>query len=91
MNHLIEQLLKDYRHHMQALDSFGSLAIEVYIAYLLEKVIEHFHEAIAKFLIYIIPNVLVTTRKVTALVLQSAKMLMEKVRILLDLISAAGK
>lgn len=52
MNHLIEQLVKDYRHHMQALESFGTLAIEVYIAYLLERVIERFHETIAKLLFW---------------------------------------
>lgn len=49
MNHLIEQLVKDFRHHQHALDSFGRLAVEVYAAYLLEKVIEHFHEKIGCF------------------------------------------
>ncbi|MBF0506338.1 MAG: hypothetical protein HQL09_05830 [Nitrospirae bacterium] len=48
MNHMIEQLVKDFRHHQQALESFGSLAVEVYIAYLLEKVIDHFHEKIGR-------------------------------------------
>ncbi len=49
VNHLIEQLVKDFRHHQQALESFGSLGVEVYMAYLLEKVIEHFHEKIGRF------------------------------------------
>jgi hypothetical protein len=76
MNHLIEQLVKDYRHHMQALESFGSLAIEVYVAYLLEKAIERFHETIGKFLR--IPDALAATKKMRVMLLQSAKKLWGK-------------
>ena len=65
MNHLIEQLVKDYRHHMHALESFGSLAMEVYIAYLLEKVAEHFHETIGKFSeLHVVPRVTAPIKRI---------------------------
>ncbi len=95
MNHLIEQLVKDFRNHHQELASFAALAIEVYIAYLLEKLIERFHEAIAKILRLISGKIkegwevttkdvitcgLATIRKMSTTLLQTAKGLRGKLQ-----------
>lgn len=48
MNYLMEHVVKVYQH--ETLRNFGRIAVEVYIAYLLERLIEHFHEAIWKLL-----------------------------------------
>lgn len=48
MNPLIEHLVKDFRYHQEELKGFLALAAEVYVAYLLERLIERFHEAIAR-------------------------------------------
>ena len=44
MNYLIEHIVKECQQHREALGNVGKIALEVYIAYLLERLIDHFHE-----------------------------------------------
>ena len=42
----VERVVEHVLSHQQELSNFGRIAVEVYIAYILERVIEHFHAAI---------------------------------------------
>ena len=42
----VERIVEHVLRHREELSNFGRLAVEVYIAYILERVIEHFHTAI---------------------------------------------
>lgn len=50
MNYLIERIVKEYHYHHETLGSFCRITLEVYFAYLFERLIEHFHETIWKLL-----------------------------------------
>src|SRR5208283_2139230 len=42
----VERIVEHVLRHRAELSNFGRIAVEVYIAYILERVIEHFHSAI---------------------------------------------
>ena len=88
MNHIIEHLVKEYHHNQDALTNFGKFAVEVYIAYLLERLMENFHDAFGKCLAKarekvlegwsvligeLIPNVRATIKRMSVKLLQAVR------------------
>ncbi len=90
----VERIVEHVLRHREELSNFGRIAVEVYIAYILERVIEHFHAAIGSCLGYlrekvsedwehvtekVLPGILERINKALATQLQTAKALWEKV------------
>lgn len=89
----VERVVGHLLSHHEELSNFGRLAVEVYIAYLLERVIEHFHVAIGRCFGYlrekvsegckhltneVLPRILEKTKKASASLLPTAKSMWEK-------------
>ncbi|MGO9014258.1 MAG: hypothetical protein ACLQF0_04690 [Dissulfurispiraceae bacterium] len=90
----VERVVGHILSHHEELSNFGRLAVEVYIAYILERVIEHFHVAIGRCFGYlrerisegwvyvcddILPGILEKIQKALATLSRTAKYLREKV------------
>ncbi len=90
----VERVVQQVLSHQEELSNFGRLAAEVYIAYILERVIEHFHTVIGVCLGRlaakvkeeweavageVLPDILEKIKKLLGTVLQTAKSLREKV------------
>ncbi len=90
----VERVVGHILSHHEELSSFGRLAVEVYIAYVLERVIEHFHVAIGRCLGYfrgkvnegwvyvsdeVLPGMLEKIKRAMATLLWTVKSLREKV------------
>src|SRR5208283_1114655 len=90
----VERVVGHILSHHEELSNFGRLAVEVYIAYILERVIEHFHAGIKICLVRlfeevkkdweavteeVLPGILEIIKKALAALLQTAKSLREKV------------
>ncbi len=89
----VERVVEHVLNHREALLNFGRLAVEVYIAYILERLIEHFHAAIGTCLARllekvkkdwesvaedVLPDILEKIKKAVAMMPQTAKSLWEK-------------
>ena len=89
----VERVVEHVLSHREALSNFGKIAVEVYIAYILERAIEHFHAAIASSLGRLIekasedwefvtrevlPDIVEKIKKTSAMLLPTAKSLWEK-------------
>ena len=87
----VERVVGHILSHHEELSNFGRLAVEVYIAYILERVIEHFHVAIGRCLRYlrekvsedwehvtgeILPGILEKIKNTSATLLPKAKSLL---------------
>jgi len=90
----IERVVEHVLSHREELSNFGRIAVEVYIAYILERIIEHFHAAIGNCLIRlmekvseyreyvageVIPGIMEKIKKAFATPLPTPKSLWEKV------------
>jgi hypothetical protein len=90
----VERVVGHVLSHREELSNFGRIAVEVYIAYVLERVIEHFHAAIGNCLgrlmekvskdwesvtEEVLPGILKKIKKALATLLATAKSLWEKV------------
>jgi|GEM_PF-3287841 len=90
----VERVVEHLLRHREELSNFGRMAVEVYVAYILERVIEHFHAAIgsclgrlmeklSEFREYVaeevLPRILEKIKKASATLLPTAKSLWEKV------------
>ena len=91
----VERVVEHVLSHRDELSNFGRIAVEVYIAYILERIIEHFHAAIgsclgglmekvSEYREYVagevLPGILEKIKKTLATLLPTAKSLWEKVR-----------
>ncbi len=89
----VERVVEHIISHREELSNFGRIAVEVYIAYVLERVIEHMHEAVGSCLGRlmekvgeyresvtedILPGILEKIKKTFAALLPTAKFLWEK-------------
>jgi len=89
----VERVVEHVLSHREALSNFGKIAIEVYIAYILERLIEHFHAAIGNCLgrimekvsedwesviRQVLPDIVKKIKKALAMLLGTAKFLWEK-------------
>ncbi|MBF0557273.1 MAG: hypothetical protein HQL08_00680 [Nitrospirae bacterium] len=89
----VERVVEEVLSHQEALSNFCRLAVEVYIAYILERVIEHSHAAVGSCLVRlaekvseylepvteeVLPRILDKIKEALAALLQNAKSLWEK-------------
>jgi len=88
MNHIIEHIVKEYQHNQETLAGVCRFAFEVYIAYLLERAMEHFYDVLGRFLSKarekvserwevlteeVIPNVQAAIKRVSAKLLHAVR------------------
>ncbi len=90
----VERVVEHVLSHREELSKVGRIAVEVYIAYILERIIEHFHAAIGRcfgrliekvkeeweaMAEEVVPGILEKIKKVLAIQLTAAKTLWAKV------------
>ncbi|HKN19078.1 MAG TPA: hypothetical protein VJW95_04710 [Dissulfurispiraceae bacterium] len=90
----VERIVEHVLRHREELSNFGRIAVEVYIAYILERVIEHFHAVIGSCLGLlmekvsenwehvteeVLPGILEKIKKTSAKLLLTAKSLLTSI------------
>ncbi len=84
----VERVVGHILSHHEELSNFGRLAVEVYIAYILERVIEHFHVAIGRCFGYLREKVSEDVERVTEEVIPG---MLEKIQKALETLSRTAK